>query len=309
MTQHPVAVFFREAVRRLELLLAHFLGQGVLAGVNQQLDPDVRRSTPDTVLTLVWLFAGTALALLSGAPELRVAAVWLICSPIWLYAASTLEDEVMENRAYLLPLSVAAFAAWAAQRSPFAVLLLIVLYGSQTAVRNTAWDSVIGFWRRASQESPWKPRPRVNYAERLGASPDFDRQCEALNIYQSLFHVSHRSAGTAYANVGQLYMQWAAQIQAVDREQSDRLFSQAGAVMDEGLTKWPNHSILLVNRAALFMLHKDWRGAIAKLDHALSIRPHFAPALRNRTICYTQVNRTDLAEKDRRAVAILEGRI
>ena len=283
--------------RLLLLQLWYFLGRGVIAGVNLRLDPDVRLNWPGGVA----VFVGIAGACVLTTDTLQLGFVLVLASPVLLYALPKIPDPVMENRAYAMLIGVAFLAAWAGERAPVLISLLGVIYLLATLERNQYWSTRYRFWERASQESPNKLRPQVNFAVALGRSPP-ERQ-RAIEAYRRLVATGNpaREVGLAAANLALLY------IEEHRRTQDQQWVREAALLLDRAELQWPGHSRILNNRGSMYMGFGQWQLAIEEFSRAIESQPKFSEAWRNRARCWGRLGNLEQAKADAERAEQIDG--
>ncbi len=256
---------FAEVLRRLDLTAWHLLCRGALLGVNLRLDPQLQPRTLMSLMSFALLLC--LLVLTSGIVSLSI--LFIVLSPIWLYAFSSVSDEVMENRAYLSVLGIAGLGATVAQWTPWLTLLLIAFYALRTIERNRDWSTRLAFYTRAFKEAPAKPRTNLNYAMELDRRGRTD---EAIQIHARL-----AKSGVPYG----VYS--AINLSAICMRQGQT--AGAADFLRSAVKHWPDNAELRINYTAALMELGDYGKALEQCDQGLELRPGQPQLLRNRAKC------------------------
>ena len=194
-----------------------------------------------------------------------LALVWLILSPLWLYMFSSIQDTVLENRAYITVLGIAALAAWAAERSPWAVAFLVILYAIRTIQRNRSWTSQLRIWTQAMSETPRKGRVRINYATVLHESGMVKL---AEEQYRKIMADNLPQGGNAAANLIVICA-------------GDGRLEECLQWLPNAVKTWPTNPLLLANYAGVLMTAGRLDEAKMVLVEALRLDPRSPIALQN----------------------------
>lgn len=149
---------WHEIRRGLKVLAGHY--SHALLGIGCRLDPDERRPTGGA-----WGLVGLLGFL--GPHPLYIGTLFLVLSPMWLYAVVLLEDRIIEHRGYWSLLGVALIAGWAWEQAPWAVSALLILWACRFLERARYFRSELDFRRQAARESPDKMRARGMYGNAL----------------------------------------------------------------------------------------------------------------------------------------------
>ena len=286
---YPIGL--RDAVRNGFALATHFLVYGVWLSINQQMDPDTRT---DSVNTLASLLALIVLLIVVPAP-FQLGLLLLLVNPLWLYAFPDIHDTVMENRAYLVLLAKAVLGAAAFQLAPIPTAALMGLYFIATLQRNMWWATRYRFWKRAATECPDKLRPQVNYAVQLGQHGQVE---QAMRVYESLIQTgrTEKEVALAASNLSLLYLR---QEGIAQNPEDKRIWLRnAATVLEYGKDQWPTHELIRYHRGRMFMMFEKWREAIAEFDVAIQAHPRSAVSLMCRAQCWGQLGDRVRAQQD-----------
>lgn len=221
-----------------------------------------------------------------------LALTWLLFSPLWLYAFIELKDTVMENRAYVTLLGIAALAAWAAERAPVPVFLLVVLYAIRTVQRNRVWRSPMAFSACAFSESPKNGRAQLNYATALQAA---GMNKLAAEQYGKLIQSGSPQGGQAAANM--------ASMRLIEGRVKETI-----AILPHAIEAWPGTVDLHINLGCAHAMNGDTVAAALQFKLACLLQPNHPSALRNLAACQRALGMEEESRENAEKAKKLDGR-
>lgn len=222
---------------------------------------------------------------------LLIALVWIVASPIWLYAFVSIKDVVEENRIYISLLGIAALGAWAAERAPIPVASLVVLYALRTIQRNRVWASPVSFAATCFIESPLNHRAQLNYAVALQETGMLSLAAEH---YVRLIKSGTSQGGQAAANLAAIRLQ-------------EGRFEETIGFLPHCIKLWPGVADMHTNLGTAFFLSRRLPEAERQFHLALLLEPDSPEALRNRARVRALMGHKKQAREDAERAEQLDG--
>jgi protein O-mannosyl-transferase len=208
----------------------------------------------------------------------------LLVSPLAAYSFMPLADVVAEHRAYIAvlgyALAIAAAIMWKPRYSGIAILLISMLLGVTTVLRNRVWADSLRLWSDTARKSPTLSRPHLNLGVAYQNEGRFD---EALVEFDHALSINPRLA-PALVNRGAIFFQ---------RGELDR----AEAELKKAIEVAPERAVSYLNLASIALARKQPEAALPWLEKSI--------ALENTAVCrftlgetLLQLGRTDAAARE-----------
>ena len=245
-----------------EIIFYYFAKFVFPVGLNADLVIKSATTIADVRFLLAFLcIAGLALVCLRfirSAPMISFGLAALLISPLAAYSFMPLADVVAEHRAYIAGLGFALVLAsaiiWIPRYSRTALLMLTLMFGITTVLRNRVWADSMSLWRDAEKKSPGLARPHLN----LGiAYLDAGMPEDALTEFEHALSVNPRLA-PAYVNRGAVFFR---------RGELDR----AEAELKKAVEIAPERAAPYLNLASIALARNQPEAAMPWLDRSLAL--------------------------------------
>jgi len=219
--------------------------------------------------------------------------VVLLLSPLAAYSFMPLADVVAEHRAYIAGLGyalvLAAAVVWKPRYSGAAMLIVSMLFGSTTVLRNRVWADSLSLWADTEKKSPTLARPHLN----LGvAYHEEGRLEEALVEFDHALAVNPELT-PALVNRGAIFFQ---------RGELDR----AETELKRAIQIAPARAVPYLNLAFIQLARRRPEAALPWLDRSIALEETaFSRFTRGETLL--QLGRDDEAAREYLRAAGLPG--
>ncbi len=181
----------------------------------------------------------------------------LIASPLAAYSFIPLADVVAEHRAYISGLGYALVLAtailWKPRSSGAVMLVVSLLFGITTIVRNRVWADSLSLWSDTERRSPTLARPHLNLGVAYEGEGRFE---EALAEFDHALSINPKLA-PALVNRGAIFFQ---------RGELDR----AEAELMKAIGVAPERAISYLNLASIALARKQPDAALAWLNKSIA---------------------------------------
>lgn len=127
---------------------------GPLAGFNQRLWPEERTCSPFMKCLAAALYLIPLVVIVMPVqPWLRLGAAFIMFSPQWLYAFTSLPHPVFEFRGYSMAAGMALIAAGSLAAHPIAGFVVFAVWSARSLIRQRILVSPLRFWQQAQKEN------------------------------------------------------------------------------------------------------------------------------------------------------------
>jgi len=227
-------------------------------------DPTVNAVTTIADVRSIFAFlclaglAAVCIASIRSASMVSFSLMALLVSPLAAYSFMPLADVVAEHRAYITGLGYALVLAsavvWRPRYSGAALLIVSLLFGTATILRNRVWASSVSLWSDTEKKSPALARPHLNLGIALQEEGRFE---EALAEFDHALSVNPRLA-PALVNRGAIFFH----LGELDR---------AEAALKKAIEVAPERAAPYLNLASVALARNQPEAALHWLDRSLAV--------------------------------------